>query len=293
MKRFAELLALRCPSVRTRHSYYRDMRLIHEFCQCDPKHISEQQLRDYFLFVKTVKKWKPKTIRQTVASAKIFFVQLIEHEDWKIFSQIKTKDLEELPNILSREEICQLFRHIRLRRYRVPLKLIYCCGLRLAECLSLTIHDIQGDQNKLWVRHGKGGKDRLVPIATPMVEDLRAYWKVHRNPLLLFPNVGRGHSTPETVARRMHEATAPMPYSSLQRLMLKARKELNFEKISVHTLRHSYATHLAEGGATPHTIQILLGHAQITTTIKYLHLTHHSEQHSLQLAEELCRGLPR
>lgn len=133
----------------TFHAYYRDLRLISEFCDCDPATVTEDQLRDYFIHVKSVKKWGPKTIRQSVAAAKLFFVMMLEHEEWKIFSQIKTKDHDELPEVLTREQVTRFLTHIRLRRYRIPLKLIYCCGLRLAECLALTIHDIDARENKL------------------------------------------------------------------------------------------------------------------------------------------------
>jgi integrase/recombinase XerD len=292
MKEYARFLGLHFSTPRTRHSYYRQMRLVHEYCGTDPAHITEARLRDYFLYVKTKKLWKAKTIRQAAASTRLFFVEMSGREDWKIFSQIRTKDLEELPAVLTRDEIKRLLKHVRLRRYRIPLKLIYCCGLRLAECLSLTIHDIRGAEGKLWVRGGKGGKDRMVPIAKNMIEDLRRYWVVHRHPLLLFPNVGRGVCTPDKVASRMRAATSPMPVSSLQRLMLVARKELDIT-CTVHTLRHSFATHLVEAGASLHTVQSLLGHKHINTTMVYLHLTHRSEQDSRALVEMLCRDLPR
>jgi integrase/recombinase XerD len=293
MKQFAELLTLRYDCNRTRHCYYRDMRLVHEHCGGDPALITEPQLRDYFLHVKTVKEWRPKTIRQSAASARIFFTELHAHEDWTLFSQIRTKDHDELPAVLTREQVHALLAHVRLRRYRTPLKLIYCCGLRLAECLGLTVHDISAEGQKLRVRKGKGNRDRIVPIAGAMLEDLRAYWSIHKNPLLLFPHVGRGRQSPEMVAERMHAAQRPMPYSSLQRLMLEARKELDLPDASVHPLRHSFATHLVEAGASLHTVQALLGHKQINTTMVYLHLTHQSEQDSLTLIEDLSRDLPR
>jgi site-specific recombinase XerD len=293
MVEFAKLLNLRHDSNRTRHTYYRDMRLVHEHFGCDPSVITESQFRDYILHVKNVKRWKPKTIRQTAASAKIFFIEMLGHKKWKVFSQIKTKDHNELPAVLSCEEVRKLLVHIRLRRYRIPLKLIYCCGLRLSECLTLTIHDIQGDENKLWIRNSKNHQDRLVPISDAMVEDLRNYWRFHQHPLLLFPHAGRGHNDPDKLAERMRTAKTPMPYSSLQRLMLVARKELNLPKASPHTLRHSFATHLVEAGASLHTVQYLLGHKQINTTMVYLHLTHQSEQNALRLIEDLSRDLPR
>ena len=214
MRRFAEFLALRFNTPRTRHSYYRKMRLVHEFCQTDPEAVTEARLRDYFLHVKTVKRWKSKTIRQAAAAAKLFFIELMERGDWKIFSQIRTKDEDSLPAVLTREEVIRLLRQIGLRRYRIPVKLIYCCGLRVSECLSLTIHDIDAEGGKLWIRKSKGGKDRMVPISQTLVEDLRRYWAFHRHPPLLFPGVGRGHCPPADVARRMHQAIRPMPISS-------------------------------------------------------------------------------
>ena len=85
--------------------------------------------------------------------------------DWTVFSQIRTKDHDTLPAVLTRQQVHDLLAHIRLRRYRTPLKLIYCCGLRLSECLGLTIHDIKGRENKLFIRNSKGHQDRVVPLA--------------------------------------------------------------------------------------------------------------------------------
>ena len=293
MRRFAEHLALGSSMPRTRHCYYRDLRLIQEHFNADPAGLSEDQFRGYILHVKTKKLWEPKTIRQTAACGKRFFVEMLGHGDWTVFSQIHAKDHEKLPAVLTRAEVRRLLGHIRLRRYRIPLKLIYCCGLRLSECLGLTIHDIDRAGGKLWIRKGKCGKDRMVPIAAVMVEDLRRYWAFHRHPLLLFPSVGRGHGTPELVAARMGRATGPMPVSSLQGLLVEARKQLNLPQATPHTLRHSFATHLAEAGASIHTIKALLGHKSINTTMIYMHLTHRSEQDSRALVEHLCGELPR
>lgn len=294
MARFADHLALGYDANRTRHSYYRQLRLIHQHLGCDPATITEAQLRDYFLFVKLKKHWTPKSIRQARAAASMFFVKLFGHADWTLFSQIQTKDHDTLPAVLTRQQVQDLLAHIRLRRYRTPLKLIYCCGLRLSECLGLTIHDIKGQENKLLIRHSKGHQDRVVPLPTDMWQELRRYWAFHRHPLLLFPNAGRGDNrSPDSLARRMHAAASPMPCSSLQRLVILARKELNLPAASVHSLRHSFATHLLEAGAHLHTIQKLLGHKQINSTMVYLHLTHQTTQDALQLMNRLCGQLPR
>ena len=293
MKCFAGHLVLSHDTSRTRASYYRQMRLVHEYFGRDPESLGEEQLRDYILHVKTRKCWRPKTIRQAAAAARLFYVGMLGREDWKIFSQIRTKDHDELPVVLTRQQVIRLLSHIPLRRYRIPLKLIYCCGLRLSECLNLTVHDILGPEGKLIVRGGKGGKDRMVPLAADMLEDLRRYWAVHRNPVLLFPNVGRGACGPHQVARRMREAAEPMPHTSLQRLLVEARTHLGIPGATVHSLRHSFATHLVEAGASMHTVQALLGHKNINTTMVYLHLTHRSEQDCRELVEKLCRELPR
>jgi site-specific recombinase XerD len=293
MARFAEALSLRYDSNRTRHAYYRQIRLLQEHFACDPASITEAQLRDYFLFVKLKKHWQPKSIRQAAAAARAFFQDGLGRTEWTLFAQIRARDHDRLPPVLSRDQVRRLIDHIRLRRYRTPIKLIYCCGLRLSECLALTLHDIRGPQNLLRIRAGKGLKDRMVPLPTPLYRELQRYWSFHRHPLLIFPNVGRGDRDPQAVAARMHAATGPMPPSSLQRLLIVARKELNFPDASIHTLRHSFATHLLEGGVQLHAIQHLLGHSHITTTLVYLHVTHQTTCSTLRLMEELYQGLPR
>lgn len=293
MGHFAQLLALRYDEVRTRHAYYRHMRLVHEFFACDPALLVESQMREFLLHVKMTLHWKPKTLRQSIASALVFYTELLGLPRWAVFGQVSTKDHDELPAVLSRDQVRALLAHVRLRRYRTPLKLIYCCGLRLSECLNLTIHDVLGKEGKLWVRASKGSKDRLVPLPPTMLEDLRKYWSFHRHPRLLFPNAGRGSNAADSLRRRMHEAIDPMPHNSLQRLLVEARGVLNIPSATPHTLRHSFATHMIEGGASLKMVQHLLGHKNLSTTEIYLHLTLQSEQAALALMSTLCDGLPR
>ncbi len=264
MQRLAEILALRYDVLRTRHSYYRHVRLIHQHFGCDPELLNEAQMQQYYLHVKMVKGWKPKTLRQSLASALVFFVETLRLPRWQVFDQINTKDHDELPPVLTRDQVKALLTHIRLRRYRTPLKLIYCCGLRLSECLNLTIRDVLGSENKIVIRDGMGLKDRVIPLPQPLLNELRAYWAVHRNPLLLFPNVGRGDNNDASIKRRMKAAQEPMPHGSLQRLLVEARKELNLPEATPHTLRHSYATHMIEAGASLNLVQALLGHKNLS-----------------------------
>ena len=293
MALFAKALSLRYDSNRTRHTYYRQIRLIHEHFQSDPSLLSESQIGDYFLFIKLQKKWQPTSIRLTKAACLQFYFDLLHLRHWTVFHQIRARDHDRLPAVLTRKQVHDLIRCIRLRRYRTPIKLIYVCGLRLSECLSLTIHDIKGKENQLFIRGGKGLRDRVVPLPTALYQELQDYWSVHQHPLLLFPNVGRGDQDLKALAQRMRTATAPMPCSSLQRLIIAARKELNIPSAKIHTLRHSFATHLLEAGAPLHTIQKLLGHKQITTTMVYLHLTHQTLSDTLHLMDKLYADLPR
>ena len=131
MERFARFLGLRYERARTRHAYYRDMRLLHEHFGSDPGELDEGQVRDYFLHVKLSKGWRPKTIRQSAASARLFYLEMLGRDEWSVFSQIRARDEERLPAVLSRSQVIGLLEHIRLRRYRIPVKLIYCAGLRL------------------------------------------------------------------------------------------------------------------------------------------------------------------
>ena len=242
MDDFAKRLSLRYDAVRTCHSYYRQGRLLHEHFDTDPIDLTESDLRDYFIYVKHEKLWKPKTIRQSVAALKLFYSTYPEQKNWTVFSQIKTKDHDELPAVLTRDQVFSVLQGIKLRRYRIPIKLIYCCGLRLSECLSLTIHDIKSKENKLWIRQSKNHRDRLVPISDDMVSDLKKYWKAHQNPLLLFPSAGRGDQSSEKTCQRMRVADHPIPHGSLQRTITAVRKELNIPELTIHTLR-SVFTH--------------------------------------------------
>jgi hypothetical protein len=120
LRDYAQLLALRYDQSRTRHSYYRQLRLLSDHFDCDPATLSESQVRDYFLHVKTIKHWKPKTIRQAAACARLFFVEQLGHQDWTVFSQIRARDQARLLAVMTRAQVVDLLRHIRLRRYPHP-----------------------------------------------------------------------------------------------------------------------------------------------------------------------------
>ena len=156
---------------------------------------------------------------------------------------------------------------LRREHYRVCLSTIYSCGLRLQEGVNLQVADIDGDRRFIHVRKGKGAKDRYVPLPEHTLEMMRQYWSVHRHPVWLFPAPTRAGVSMSTVTR-------PMSVSGVQRAFKSALQESGVQKrATVHTLRHSYATHLLEAGVNLRLIQAYLGHSSPKTTAVYTHLT--------------------
>lgn len=174
--------------------------------------------------------------------------------------------------VLSTEEVRKLLGSVRLLSYRVCLSTISSCGLRLQEGTHLHVRDIDSSRMMIHVRHGKGGKDRYVPLPQRPLELLRQYWVTHRHPVLVFPAPGRGHAG-------VSSATQPMPKRSLQEACRHALTHSGIHtQASVHTLRHSWATPLLEAGVHRRLLHAYLGHNSPTTTSVYPHLTASAEQ---------------
>lgn len=172
-----------------------------------------------------------------------------------------------LPVILSAREVREILAHVPHFDQRVCLTTIYSCGLRLSEGLNLQVRDIDAERRFLHIRAGKGNQDRYVPLPQRTLELLREQWKTHRHPTLLFP--GKGHR-----GQGAATATEPMQRTTLQRAFRLALKASGSKKAAhVHSLRHSYATHLLEQGENLRQIQVNLGHQSPTTTAIYTHLT--------------------
>ncbi len=196
-----------------------------------------------------------------------FFVHVLQR-DWHTLELVRAQSERRLPAVLSVEEVRAVLGAVRTPHNRAFLATVYACGLRLQEAQYLEVSDIDSQRMMVHVHRGKGAKDRFVPLPESSLLRLRQHWTTHRHPRLLFPALGRGRN-------RAAVADAPMPKSSVQGAFQRAKFEAGIRKrgISVHTLRHSYATHLLETGVNPRVIQRYLGHAQLETTMVYLHLT--------------------
>jgi len=284
-KRMIECLQLRGLSERTQEAYVRAVRQLSEHYHKSPELITEEELRQYFLFIKNVKHYSRNTMTVAICGIKFFYEQTLNC-NWVIFGIVRPAPEKKLPVILSLAEVRQILERVRLPRYKVCLSAIYSCGLRLQEGTHLHVADIDSARLMLHVRHGKGAKDRYVPLPTRTLELLRQYWKQHRNPVLLFPAEGRNHID-------LAQATEPMSKSSVQDAFHAALKESRLNKrASVHTLRHSWATHLLEAGVNLRLIQEWLGHSSPATTSVYTHLTVKAEQLGAAAINQLMSDLP-
>jgi site-specific recombinase XerD len=265
-QRFLEDLQLQGMAARTQQAYVRTVRMLVEHVGKSPEGITEEDLRQYFLYVKNDKHWSRSTMTQALCGIKHFFEQTL-HRDWPLLDVIRPPKEHKLPVILSREEVRRILQAIRRFPYRVCLTTIYSCGLRLNEGRGLQVIDIDSAHMRLHIRHGKGGKDRYVPLPHRTLVLLREAWRLHRNPVWLFPASDRHGTT-------MTTATTPLSSNTLQRVFHLALQETGIRKpASVHTLRHSYATHLLEAGIPLRHIQTYLGHASPQTTARYTHVT--------------------
>jgi integrase/recombinase XerD len=265
-------------SERTQDSYLRAVRQLAEYYNKPPDQISEEELRQYFLYLKNVRQASRSTITLALCGIKFFYERTMQRQ-WTTLALIRPQREKKLPVVLSVGEVRQILARVRRWRYRVCLSTIYACGLRLQEGLHLQISHIDGARQLLHVCHGKGGKDRYVPLPQPILEMLRQYWGTHRDPVWIFP------STHQTVQ-------GPMDASGLQRAFHGALLDSGIQKpATVHTLRHSYATHLLEAGLNLRIIQTYLGHASPNTTAIYTHLTQPSEDLSIQAVNRVVAGL--
>lgn len=265
-KRFIEDLQLQGKSARTQQAYVRAVRMLAQHFNTSPDKLTEEQLRQYFLYVTNEKKWSFSTMNQALCAIKFFYTQTLQQE-WRILDLIRPPKEHKLPDVLSREEVRRILQVVRRFNYRVCLTTIYSCGLRLTEGTRLQVSDIDSARMLVHVRQGKGRKDRYVPLPQRTLVLLRQYWQTHRHPVWLFPYQGVG-------SLQGRPAVKPIVAGTIQKVFRLARQSAGISKAaSVHTLRHSYATHLLEVGVNLRLIQAYLGHSSPQITARYTHLT--------------------
>lgn len=200
---------------------------------------------------------------QVVNAIKLFFKE-IQFKQLDIESIHRPRQEHKLPNVLSKEEVKAILGAPANLKHRAMLSLIYACGLRRSELLNLTLKDIHSERNLLIIRQSKGKKDRIVPIGDKLIQSLRDYYKIFKPITWLFEgqNIGMQYSE-----------------KSLQNVLKQSLAKANITKpVTLHWLRHSYATHLLESGTDLRFIQELLGHSSSKTTEIYTHVSTKSLQ---------------
>lgn len=255
-QRFVDDLRVRNRSPRTIATYVSCLAQFARYFGLSPEFLGPEEMRTYQLhLIERRVSWSK--FNQTVCALRFLYGTTLGRAE-----QVKAipfgKRPKKLPCVLSPEEVGQLLDAALPGRERMMVQTAYACGLRLEELLNLQVSDIDSSRMVLQVRQGKGRKDRLVPMSPRLLEELRAYWRCFRPRTWLFPN------------RRQ---SSPLHAGTIQRWFRRLVKRAGLKKpATMHTLRHSFATHMLEAGVDAVTLQKLLGHAQLSTTSLYLHL---------------------
>jgi site-specific recombinase XerD len=282
-QKMIEDLQLRGLSEKTQQSYVRVVRQLAEHYGKSPDKIGEEELRQYFLYLKNIQGVTRSTYTVALYGIKFFYQQTLRR-DWPLFDLVRPQPERHLPVVLSAAEVQQILRCIRRLHIKVCLSTIYACGLRSREGTHLRVADIDSARMVLYVRYGKGDKGRYVPLLPRVLDTLRQLWVTHRHGVWLFPACDRGGALPG--------AKAPMTTSTLRKAFAAALRESRVAKqATVHTLRHSFATHLLEAGVSVRVIQAYLGHSSPSSTAIYTHLTRKNETITVPAIEQTLEAL--
>ena len=255
-QRFIDDMRLRNYSPETIRCYVQALARLAKHCQRSPNLISAEEIREFQLdLIKRGASWS--AYNQIACAIRLFYRMTLGQPEMVLFVRYGKRP-RKLPCVLSPMEVLRFLEAAPPGRDRVMLQTAYACGLRLSELLNLSVTDIDSARMVIVVRQGKGRKDRLVPLSQRLLEELRAYWRQARPKYLLFPG-----SNP----RR------PLCESVVQKLCRQIVDQLKLTKTATpHTLRHSFATHMLEAGVDLVTLQHILGHNNLNTTTRYLHI---------------------
>ncbi len=284
-RRMLEDMQLRGLAPRTQESYLAAVQQLALHYHCSPDQITDAEVRQYFLYLRNEKRVAPNTANVALNAIKFLYLHTLQRP-WPLRDLVRPHLPRKLPVVLTPDEVWQVLGQIRRPPYRVCLSLIYSCGLRLLEGVQLQVAQIDSARMQLRIQGGKGNKDRYIPLPERVLTLLREHWRTHRNPLWLFPSPGPTHDQQAT-------ATVPMNESGVQKAFRRAVQAVGLTKpASVHTLRHSWATHLLESGVNVRLIQVWMGHSSLTTTAIYTHCTRKAEQLASDALEQLTAGMP-
>ncbi len=257
-----EELQRRNYSAITTRNYLRVVADFAKYFGKSPDKLGPNELRTYQAYLLQDRKLTPGTVVNRVAALRFFFVKTLKRHQFRDFLPYP-QDRRRLPTVLSREEVSRLINAAGTLFRRTLLMTLYGTGMRRAELAHLKVSDIDSQRMIIRVVAGKGGKDRDLPLSPALLEILREYWRWRKPRLYLFPT--------RTCRRRLDQ---PISDKTVWIACSEAARRAGIKKrVTPHTLRHSWATHLLEAGTDLRTIQVLLGHGDLETTAQYLHLS--------------------
>ena len=243
------------------------LRVVEEFAlfyKRPPDQLGPEQIRQYQAHLFADRKLDANTVAQHLSALRFFFIKTLKR-NWGVEETPYPKRPIRLPDVLSREEVQRLIESADSPLHRVWLVMLYATGLRREELVQLKVTDIDSARMLIHVHQGKGNEDRDIMLSPRLLEELRQYWRStnFKPKTYLFPGGGRAHAT-----------DVPMSAKSVFHAVKHAAQRAGLKKhVHPHTLRHCFATHLLESGADLRTIQLLLGHADLKTTSRYLHMS--------------------
>jgi site-specific recombinase XerD len=246
----------------TVENYVRAVEVFAKYFRKPPDQLNREHLREYQAYLLRERKLEPRTVKLHVSALRFFFVKTLKRPyllDHIPFPKVP----RQLPVILTVEEVGRLIDSARNLMDRTLLMVLYSTGMRSRELRNLQVRDIDSKAMLIHIRHGKGGRDRYVPLSPKLLETLREYWRWMRPKTWLFPGTIDGWRADKPI-------TPKVVWDACQFAAQRAGIE---KRVYAHLLRHSYATHLLEAGADLRTIQLLLGHAELRHTVIYLHLS--------------------
>jgi len=252
-------LLLKAYSPHTQSAYLRCARHFASYYMRSPEEMGEQEIRGFLLHLIGDRNASPATLHMYVNALKFLYnITLKRPEAVKEISHPKRP--KTLPVILSPEEVLRIFKAVRSVKHKAIMATAYAAGLRISEVCGLRIVDIDSQRRRIHVRSGKGKKDRYVMLGESLLALLRQYYqKARPKGEYLFPG---------------HKPHRPICTTAVRQVLRKVIRETGLsKKVTMHTLRHCFATHLMEAGTDIRILQVLLGHSSIRTTLRYTHVT--------------------
>ncbi|KXK29498.1 MAG: integrase [Bacteroidetes bacterium OLB12] len=233
---------------------------------------STERIKDYLQYCAETLKLSENTLHSRINALKFYYEQVLNRE--RFFWDIpRPKKHQLLPKVISKERVADLINAIDNLKHKTIIMLTYACGLRVSEVVSLKVSAIDGQRRLLFIERAKGKKDRVVSLNPNMLVMLREYYKRYKPKTYLF----EGQNRDEHLSER-----------SIQLVIQKAKRKAGIrQEGSMHMLRHSFATHLLDKGIDVVFIQKILGHNDIKTTLRYLHVTNKDLVHIISPLEDI------